>query len=223
MRRSLALTCLAATLLAPALAGCGHSSSRMGTIIPAPPYTAGPSHANDGNVVRPDPPAGDPWAVPPSVEGRAWRYIVVHHSATDHGSAATIDAAHKARGWQGLGYDFVIDNGNGGPDGRVEVGPRWRQQSVGAHTGGTPGNAYNEHGIGICLIGNFTKRTPSAAQLASLNRLVSYLAAKYSISVGNIIGHRDAPNAHTECPGDLLWSYVHGQLRANVARQVAWR
>jgi hypothetical protein len=150
-----------------------------------------------------------------------WRYIVVHHSATAIGSAAQIDKAHRARGWDELGYHFVIGNGHGSGDGRVEVGPRWRAQKWGAHTGGTPDNEYNNFGIGICLVGDFTAHLPSPAQLAALRHLTAYLAARYHIPARNIIGHRDAPNATTQCPGDRLHHYVHSTLRGDLPALLA--
>jgi N-acetyl-anhydromuramyl-L-alanine amidase AmpD len=154
---------------------------------------------------------------------RDWRYIVVHHSATASGSAATIDREHRRRGWDGLGYHFVIDNGNGGPDGRVETGQRWRQQKWGAHTGNTPNNEYNNYGIGICLVGDFTTSMPSRAQLDSLRELVTRLAAEHDIPPQNVICHRDAPGASTECPGDALYRWVHNTLQPSLARQYAAR
>jgi len=152
---------------------------------------------------------------------RPWRYIVIHHSATDRGSAALFDAAHRRRGWEGLGYHFVIDNGRGGPDGRIEVGPRWLIQKWGAHCGGTPNNEYNNYGIGICVVGNFCDHLPSRAQLDSLKRLVMYLVQTYHISPANVIGHRDAPNAHTKCPGEKLHKYLNEQLRPELVRASA--
>ena len=161
-------------------------------------------------------PAG--WRVPASRRNR-WRYIVIHHSATDTGNAATFDAVHKERGWDELGYHFVIDNGNGMPDGRVEVGSRWPKQKWGAHCGGTPNNEYNEYGIGICVVGDFSGHMPSRGQLASLRKLTIYLARTYNIPQKNIIGHRDAPNASTACPGNAFHKYVVGPFRAEVARK----
>ena len=158
----------------------------------------------------PEPVGGDPWAVG---RPRSWRYIVIHHSATDNGNADEFDVMHRKRGWDELGYHFVIDNGRGGPDGRVEVGGRWKRQKTGAHTGGTPGNEYNEYGIGICLVGDFRSHMPSAAQLASLRELVVYLVERYHIAPGNIIGHCDAPGANTQCPGGRLHRYVMDSLR----------
>lgn len=196
------------------LAGCDTPS---GTLIEMPWNQVAPRTPR--NQVQPRSPitGASAWD---SVQGaRPWRYIVIHHSASERGNAASIDVAHRARGWDELGYHFVIDNGSGGADGQVEVGHRWQIQKWGAHTGGTPDNAYNKYGIGICLVGNMSNHYPSARQIASLERLVSYLVAKYNISPQNIIGHRDAPNAKTECPGNTLHSYIWRTLRPSLARR----
>ncbi len=213
-------------LLGCALALAGCDSPPTGQLTPLPvhrvelasnapglPASADPRREQ---VTPPDPrwePAGY----------RPWRHIVVHHSAGTSGSAALFDKWHRARGWDGLGYHFVIDNGHGGPDGYVEVGRRWRMGKWGAHTGRTPDNEYNNLGIGICLVGDFTVTEPTPAQLASLRKLVRFLALRYGIQPDHVIGHRDAPNATTTCPGPSLWRYVHGPLRGEVARQLAAR
>ena len=147
---------------------------------------------------------------------RPWRYIVIHHSASESDNADTINTEHINRGWKGIGYHFVIDNGNGGPDGGVEETFRWTQQTEGAHTGRTPDNEYNRFGIGICLVGNFTHHMPSRRQMDSLDRLVRALVKKYHIPPENVIGHRDAPGAHTECPGDKLHAYIHQKLQPSL-------
>lgn len=136
------------------------------------------------------------WTVPLRID---WNYIVIHHSATDAGSAAAFDKAHKARGWDGLGYDFVIGNGNGSPDGSVEVGYRWREQKRGAHAGN---ELMNEHGIGICLVGDFTKTRPTPAQMRALSRLCNFLSAYCGISRDNFRLHGDVRK--TTCPGPLF-------------------
>jgi len=66
----------------------------------------------------------------------------------------------------------------------------------GAHAGK---QEYNQHGIGICLVGNFQETSPSAAQLAAVRRLVATLKHEYTIPTGNVIAHRDVKA--TECPG----------------------
>lgn len=202
-------------LLAAMAGGCAPT--------PPPPYDLPPHEldvrALDRDLILTAPPAtattrpAAPVAAWAAQGQRAWRYIVIHHSATEDGNAASFDRMHRAKGWNELGYHFVIDNGKGGPDGAVEIGSRWPVQKWGAHTGGTPDNEYNEFGIGICLVGNFSRTMPTDAQLAALRKLLAYLMATYDIKPDHVIGHRDAPNAKTECPGDELWKYVHGTLR----------
>ena len=148
-----------------------------------------------------------------------WQGIVIHHSAGDFGDAATFDKVHRQRGWDGLGYHFVINNGhnkNGKSDGLVEVGRRWRQQSQGAHCRpkGNTDNYWNEHTVGICLVGNFEKQTPTARQWQSLIGLVQFLQARYGISAGAIKGHREI--MPTKCPGKLLSMW---ELRRAVTQQ----
>ena len=85
-----------------------------------------------------------------------WTHIVVHHTATDQGSAYSIDKLHLKRGWEnGMGYQFLIDNGTRGKSlGQIEVGPRWLKQMDGAHT--KQGN-WNKNAIGIAVVGNFSE------------------------------------------------------------------
>jgi N-acetylmuramoyl-L-alanine amidase len=130
-----------------------------------------------------------------------WEYIVLHHSALDIGSAEEYDRLHKAKGWDGLGYHFVIGNGTGSDDGEIEVGWRWTQQREGAHAKdlSDPDNTYNRWGIGICLVGNLEKGRPTEKQIASLVRLMKYLVRKCGVAKSKIIRHCDV--TETECPG----------------------
>jgi hypothetical protein len=148
-------------------------------------------------IPAPQPPSG-PSAWVPRVPPRDWTWIVIHHSASPSGNMAMFDREHKAKGWDGVGYHFVIGNGTNSGDGQIEVTPRWPIQKWGAHAK-TLDNRYNEHGIGICLVGNFDSDRPTAKQMESLTRLVSYLMRTYRISSDYIVGHRDTKP--TECPG----------------------
>jgi hypothetical protein len=147
--------------------------------------------------------------------GRNWRHIVIHHSATATGSAASFDREHRERGWEGLGYHFVIGNGTGTGDGQVEVGYRWRNQQRGAHAGNLE---YNEYGIGICLVGDFETGYPTARQLASLRALVRFLQARCGISTASIIGHSHVPGKETRCPGR---NFSVAAFRAGLAGELA--
>ncbi len=132
-----------------------------------------------------------------------WTTIVLHHSGTKVGGAILFDRNHReVRGWNELGYHFVIGNGTSTPDGLVEVGGRWRKQSTGAHCK-TAGNYHNEHGIGICLVGDFTKSNPSPKQLASLSELLRFLCAESGIPTNMITSHGMLVPS-TKCPGKNL-------------------
>ncbi len=134
---------------------------------------------------------------------RPWSYIIVHHTATDEGNATTIQRAHLQRGfWNGLGYDFVIDNGTMGKgDGVIEMSPRWLRQADGAHC---KAEGMNRRGIGIALVGNFDSEKPSRYQLDSLAYLVYILRHYYNIAPSHVLGHGEVPGARTDCPGKLF-------------------
>jgi len=132
-----------------------------------------------------------------------WTRIVIHHSATTTGGARVFDKYHrKVNGWDELGYHFVIGNGRGTVDGMIEVGSRWHKQKHGAHCK-TPDNYFNNHGIGICLVGDFTERPPSAAQMAALEQLVRFLSRECHIPPGMVTSH-GAVTGKTACPGNLF-------------------
>jgi len=154
--------------------------------------------------------------IPLSPNGR-WHYIVIHHSATPTGNARVFDRSHRRRGFtQGLGYHFLIDNGSAGRrDGQIEIGARWTRQQVGAHCNA---GGMNYHGIGICLVGDFTRRQPTSAQMDSLVALVDELRRYYRIPPDHIIRHRDVSGKRTACPGnDFPWA----ELRRRLAQRAA--
>jgi hypothetical protein len=140
--------------------------------------------------------------LPPSRLERKWTAIVLHHSATESGSAAVFDRWHKEGNyWEGVGYDFVIGNGTDSGDGQVEVTFRWREQRTGAHCK-TPNNWANEKAIGICLVGNFDHGRQTARQMRSLVKLVRFLQNRYRIPRSRVYGHNTTPGARvTNCPG----------------------
>ncbi|MFQ5964526.1 MAG: peptidoglycan recognition family protein [Candidatus Scalinduaceae bacterium] len=129
---------------------------------------------------------------------RSWKYIVIHHSASNSGNAYTIGKFHReVKGWEnGLGYHFLIGNGNGSGDGEIEVGDRWNDQIDGAHAGN---KEYNRFGIGICLIGNFENSYPTKLQISSLVYLINYLHERCNIPRENIKMHSNFRK--TACPG----------------------
>ena len=117
---------------------------------------------------------------------REVKYIVIHCSATKEGvnvSAATIDTMHKRRGWNGIGYHYVI-----GIDGKIEAGRP--VNTMGAHVGG----GGNRASIGIAYIGGVdanlkAKDTRTEAQKKSLIKIIEILKNIYPEA--SIHGHRD--------------------------------
>jgi hypothetical protein len=175
-------------------------ASRRPAPRPSDAVSAVAATAPTGPTVDPGPPAPFPGLA--VVLARKWKYIVIHHSGTRDGSAATFDRFHRTgRGWDGLGYHFVIGNGLGAKDGGVEVGYRWTKQLHGAHAGrpADGSNVMNETGIGICLVGDFTRQGPSAAQKETLHRLIDWLVPYCGLRPENVLLHRDI--RATECPG----------------------
>ncbi|MFH0754396.1 MAG: N-acetylmuramoyl-L-alanine amidase [Candidatus Omnitrophota bacterium] len=145
------------------------------------------------------PKAGPAKEVIPVFPSDKWKYIIVHHSATDEDNALSLFNMHLRRGFDGTGYDFLIDNGTKGTTmGHVDATPRWINQKDGAHC---KASGMNKKAIGICLVGNFSKEKLPDQQLQSLVHLVNYLRKYYHIPLQNIMGHSQVPEASTECPG----------------------
>lgn len=174
-------------------------------LLPARPHPPAPVIAQAPARLG-TPPYADAGGLPPGVAltggiRRPWKYVIIHHSASDSGSATEFDRYHRTvRGWDELGYHFVIGNGRGAGDGQIQVGPRWGKQKHGAHCK-TPDNRYNDYGIGICLVGNFQSSSrPTTAQMASLERLVRYLTRVCRIPLSSVQTHGGVTHK-TECPG----------------------
>jgi hypothetical protein len=120
-----------------------------------------------------------------------WDAIVIHDTGLPSGSPASIDAAHRASGLAGLGYHFVIGNGVQMSDGEVHIGFRWVDQLPGAHVAGPAGAQWNQHAVGIALVGNGDRRPFTDAQLARLTALVSDIARRLDIPADRIYLHSD--------------------------------
>ena len=111
--------------------------------------------------------------------------IIVHCSATKAGqdfTATDIDRWHRERGFNGIGYHYVIRL-----DGKLEKG---RDVALaGAHCKG-----WNEQSIGICYIGGLDENgrpadTRTNAQKRVLYQIIIDLQREYNIL--QVLGHRD--------------------------------
>lgn len=118
--------------------------------------------------------------------------IIIHCSATRVGQdlrAKDIDRMHKQRGFNQIGYNFVIDL-----DGLVENGRPLSLDGAHCNTKGFSAESYNKHSIGICYIGGLDvngnpEDTRTDAQKAALRELVAKLCKEYPIV--EVLGHRD--------------------------------
>lgn len=125
--------------------------------------------------------------------------IIVHHSASTWGCSNEIDEWHRDRGWDEVGYHWVICNGLLAPgmkyntlfDGMLERGRRPSQ--TGAHW-----KAGNQKSIGICLIGLSCGYT--TLQMLELHDLLIYLMAEHNVPVSGVRGHYEVDPRKPECP-----------------------
>jgi len=115
--------------------------------------------------------------------------LVVHHSASPLSTTvADIKEWHLARGWDAIGYHWVVT-----AHGLLEYTRPITM--MGAHAFG-----HNSGTLGVCLIGDNTTETDqwTIAQVTALQRLWMSLFVVFPEI--DIVGHRDLTDG-TLCPG----------------------
>lgn len=130
--------------------------------------------------------------------------LTVHHTAVASSDIRTeadairmlnsVRNSHLKRGWADIGYHYIID-----PQGRVWEGRPISWQ--GAHVEDT-----NEHNLGICVLGNFDRQTPTPQALASLDAFIVDSSRRFRVPLNRIYTHREL--RATECPGNSLQRYM---------------
>lgn len=118
--------------------------------------------------------------------------LIVHHSGgtdlnpledTSHHTAAMIKAWHLAKGWDDIGYNWVIEKTGKVVKGRDE-------KKDGAHTLGQ-----NSQSVGVCLSGNFDTTLPTKEQLESFEIFYRNLIKRYpNITPDKVFPHRKFAN-----------------------------
>lgn len=122
-----------------------------------------------------------------------WTGIVIHHSDSPDVSANEIDRWHRERGFNEIGYHFVIRT-----NGAIE--PARSFEKAGAHARTGADESRNRTHIGICLTGRFTTHPPTEEQIISLIKLTKGLKERYDIQ--SIERH------HAQCPGPMFpWTF----------------
>jgi N-acetylmuramoyl-L-alanine amidase len=116
-----------------------------------------------------------------------WDTIVIHHLGQPAGSPESLDRAHRKSGLSGLGYHFLIGNGNGLDDGDVHVGYRWLNQISAAKPVDVDPSHWSDGTITVCLVGNGNRRPFTDQQLEHLSHLVQRLQLELSISPQRVL------------------------------------
>ena len=119
--------------------------------------------------------------------------IVIHCSATRENRpfpVTSLIACHQAR-FGFTGYHYYVTR-----DGQV-------YQTRHENLPGIHARHYNQHSIGVCYEGGVTADgrnddTRTEAQKAAMWHLLKSLKTDYPDAV--ILGHRDLPNVHKDCP-----------------------
>ncbi|MBR4114412.1 MAG: N-acetylmuramoyl-L-alanine amidase [Bacteroidales bacterium] len=125
--------------------------------------------------------------------GRKIDKIIIHCSATKPNQACTvelIDQWHKARGFDQIGYHYVIYQDGSLHEGRPV-------SKVGAHCVGQ-----NTNSIGICYVGGLdmngnAKDTRTEAQKKTLRKVVNQL--KQTFPNATVHGHNEFANKACPC------------------------
>ena len=132
----------------------------------------------------------------------------LHHSVTrsagpnataaeDAATLRKLEDIGQQRFKGGISYTFVVCE-----SGRVHEGTGPGRK--GAHTGGR-----NSVARAICLLGDYSRRRPTDAQLQAVAGLVRHGHAVGWWTVDRLTGgHRDAPGASTSCPGDAAYALI---------------
>ncbi len=159
-----------------------------------------------------------PPAVPPVATPT--HHVIVHHSAstlTDSNYLAVVRAIYlyhtQTRGWDDIGYNFVIDPAGVLYQARDPQGVADPDHIKGAHFCGK-----NSYTMGVCLLGNYQHTSPSPAALSTLIHLLTWKMHKEGLNpldsmlhpVGSasaiwlpvIAPHR--AGCATLCPGDSV-------------------
>ena len=121
-------------------------------------------------------------------------HITIHCSASPQGRGDGAEAIHRwhiERGWDGIGYHYVIVDDGGIQRGRPHY---WTGSHVQSH---------NTNNLGICLIGTDTFTTE---QYSSLTSLLRELISQYPGV--RILGHRDWPGVSKTCPNFDVGEYL---------------
>lgn len=129
---------------------------------------------------------------------RQIKAIVIHHSVSaEDTTREQIDAWHKARGFSGIGYHYLIRRGENGYPEVVRGRP---DEQRGAHLFPDAGSRiWNRTSIGICIAGNYQEGPIAEDMLTQAVEVAAECCSRYGLSEADVFGHRELRS--TLCPG----------------------
>jgi len=123
--------------------------------------------------------------------------IIIHCSATLPSMDEDVDVYrirtwHLNRGWDDIGYHYVITT-------HGDIQPGRSLGYVGAHAKG-----YNANSIGVCLVGGLDEdgnpaNTFNHTQMSALKELIKSLMVVFP-NISSVEGHRDLEGVSKACP-----------------------
>ncbi len=122
--------------------------------------------------------------------------IIIHHSASPSATttAKKIKSWHLARGFNDIGYHYMIDANGEIFKGRDEA-------KIGAHCKG-----HNRDSLGLVVFGNFDQESLNDKQESTLFLLITSIMERYDLVCKDIYPHYQLGN--TACPGHELLQWV---------------
>lgn len=138
-----------------------------------------------------------------TIHHEGWTPVNFTSQATTAERIEKIRQYHTGQnGWGDIGYHYIVDRA-----GRVWEGRPIQYQ--GAHV-----SKNNENNVGILVLGNFEKQSPSEAQLNTLQSTVAALTKQNRIKSSLVRSHQEINP--TSCPGRNMQNKMDA-LRRNVA------
>lgn len=126
-----------------------------------------------------------------TIHHEGWKVVDFSDQSTTQDRIETIRSVHvRDRGWGDIGYHFIVDRA-----GRLWEGRPIQYQ--GAHV-----SQNNEQNVGILVLGNFEKQSPTNAQLHTLFDTAAKLKNTYRVQKAMVRSHQEIKA--TSCPGKNL-------------------
>jgi len=144
--------------------------------------------------------------------------LTLHHAACcsaenlDEGKTQVLwiqDFHQNGRGWNDIGYHFLVDRAGNIYQGRPET-------VIGAHVGGA-----NTGNIGVCLLGCYHPpeincfQTMTEESREAIIKIFGWLSDTYGQHPSILLGHKDYFGT-TACPGNNVWYELPG-IRIDIA------